>query len=213
MRQRGSALAVVMLLVVAAACSGESNDASTSKTPKPTAVHKSKGPGCQYLVAAEGKRQTPSSDGLEYLKDAVATHTPCYDKISFVFDQGSSTTDLAPGYTVEYRKPPFAPNFHSTTEGFKPATAILYVEFRFASDFDGRRAGSGVQTYKGNQRLRLGRGIHHTVIVEWLKDLKDPTPENPLDNKIVWLIGLDGKRRFTVDGASTPPHVNILIMR
>lgn len=213
------ALVLVALLVAAAACTGESNDASAPRKRADAASKRAKrnDPGCRYIVADTGERTTESNEVLDYLSEAVAVPEACYDKITFTFEPGDNT-DLPPGYTVGYREAPFAKDpvtgedLSSTAEGFGDAKAILYVEFRYASDFDGRRAGSGRQTYRGNQTLKLER-MHHTVIVEWLKEYVNDTPENPIDNKIVWLIGLDRKREFTVDAANTPPHISIYVMK
>jgi hypothetical protein len=38
-------------------------------------------------------------------------------------------------------------------------------------------------------------------------------PINVPDQRVVWLIGLDSKRPFTVDAANQPPRVSILIMK
>jgi hypothetical protein len=81
------------------------------------------------------------------------------------------------------------------------------------STVDLRFAGSGRRTYRGNLRLALDKAIQHTVIVEWLDQVEDTTPEDPTDDKIIWVIGLDEKRPFTVDSANQPPRINILVMR
>jgi len=38
-------------------------------------------------------------------------------------------------------------------------------------------------------------------------------PNDPAVTRVVWLIGLDSKRRFTVDSANQPSRVSVLIMR
>ena len=232
---------VAAVLVTLAACSGESNDASASKErqrerreaaqrqrERRREQRKPRDPGCRFLVTAEGKRTKEAPPVLEYLSDAQAASSQCYDLVRFTFEPGDNN-DLPPGYTVEYRKPPFFKDFQSTAEVTDEVKAILYVEFSFVSTFDQRQAGPGRNTYGGNQRLGLtpccsgartvtsegedAPDMHHTYMVEWLKDVEDPTPEVPTDDKVVWLIGLDRKRPFTVDASSAPPHVNILIMR
>jgi hypothetical protein len=58
--------------------------------------------------------------------------------------------------------------------------------------------------------------MKHTVIVEWLKDYEDATPEDSTDDKVIWVIGLDRKRPFTVDSvgaAGLPARVSIIVMR
>jgi hypothetical protein len=60
--------------------------------------------------------------------------------------------------------------------------------------------------------------------VEWVQKLPETLPSAATTTtvagaaapvqRVVWLIGLDAKRPFTVDYASDPePHVNVLIMK
>ena len=50
------------------------------------------------------------------------------------------------------------------------------------------------------------------MIVEYISKLVDATPDIHTDDKIVWLIGLDSKRPFTVDAANQPPRVTVIVM-
>jgi hypothetical protein len=221
MRRLTPAIAVALLVVVTA-CSGESSDGSSSAPPERTSTTKPdrperNDPGCRYIVASDGKRSMPGPPELEYLADAVVEPTDCYDKISFTFEQGNNP-DVPPGYTVEYRQEPYVEvggeQIPNSTTGFEDANAVLYVEFTPTSTYDGREPGAGRDTYNGNLRLLFdSEKVHHTAIVEWVQQYPDVTPEVPTDNKVVWLIGLDEKRPFTVDAAATPPRVNILVMR
>lgn len=218
MRRRIGILFVALGLVASAACSGggESSGAgapgSGSKggaaTPNKRTI---KGPGCEFIVAGAEKRFTKPLPDIEFLQSAVAESTTCYDKITFLFDPGDGP-DLPPGYTVEYRKAPFGyEGVANSTAGFKDAKAVLAVEIQPASTTDARNPARPVETYKGNLRLQL-TDMRHTVIVEWLSKIVDLTPEDHTDDKVVWLIGLDSKRPFTVDAANQPPRVSVLVM-
>jgi hypothetical protein len=215
-RRLGLALLATVLAVTAACAGGESSSDTGKRSDKRASASRARsatGPGCQYIVAGTERRFTrPAKDTDEYLQQAAATPTACYDKISFVFAVGDGA-DLPPGYVVEYRKEPFGLQGISTsTAGFREARAVLYVEMKPASATDTRTRGRAVQTYKGNLRLQL-RGMEHTVIVEYVSKVVDPTPfADPSDDRVVWLIGLDAKRPFTVDAANQPPRVNVLIM-
>ncbi|MCJ7670737.1 MAG: hypothetical protein MUP67_01655 [Acidimicrobiia bacterium] len=242
-------------LVLLAACSGGSGSSTTSATKAATPDSRgSSGPGCQYIVAGTEKRSTTPGKDLQYLTSAIAEPATCYDKITFEFDPGDGP-DLPPGYTVEYREPPFIEGIRSSTEGFKEAKYILYIEMRPASTEDTRFSGRGITTYKGNLRLGLS-GMKHTVIVEWLDKAPPSVPEvvaptgttttsaprsrattsttvaapaaptaptaptttttlapnDPATSRVVWLIGLDSKRPFTVDASNQPPKISVLIM-
>jgi len=246
--RRPTLIALAVVLVAASACGGGSSSSSSSTTSltssskkasgttagkgssKPTTTTSTSnpllegnhGPGCQFIVAGTAKRfeKPEQNQVVQYLTDAVAVPTGCYDKITFTFDKGSADGLQAPGYTVEYRKKPFGllgldgKPIATTTGGFAAVHAVLYVELLPASVTDARKpAVLHSPTYKGNLRLQL-KHIKHVKIVEWIQALPpDATPANPNDDKVVWLIGLDKRRRFTVDFATQPvPHINVLIM-
>jgi hypothetical protein len=211
-------LFVALALVAMAACSGGGDSTGSSApgsgskrgTARPS-KRTIKGPGCQFIVAGTEKRFTQALPDEEFLQAATAEPTTCYDKITFVFDPGDGP-DLPPGYTVEYRKAPFGyEGVANSTAGFKEAKAVLAVEVQPASTTDARNPARPVETYKGNLRLGL-QNMEHTVIVEWLSKIVDLTPDDHSDDKVVWLIGLDSKRPFTVDAANQPPRVSVLIM-
>jgi hypothetical protein len=205
--------ALACLLAISAACTGGGDDESA---PKGSAGQPVEGGqqalGCDTIVASEDRRFRRPTESLIYLVDAVAESRACYDKITFTFDPADGD-GLPPGYVVEYRKPPFVEGVTTSAEGFEPSKAYLYVELQPTSTVDRRFSGSGRLMYRGNQRLALDKKIRHANIVEWVKDFEDTTPVDPLDDKIIWIIGLDEKRPFTVDGASQPPHVSVLVMR
>ncbi len=200
------ALAVSCVL---AACTpaGDSNSSAKTQTQSAKKARqaakalqraKTRDPGCQYLVARTEKRTiAPPKDPL-FLTDAVAIAQPCYDKITFTFQ--STGADLPPGYTVEYHK---GSVIDPTTK--KPAitlgTATLLVTFQPAQSQDGRDPGNIKHTYAGLEHLQL-RHMHHTCIVNHLTDG---------DGTVVFLIGLDVKRPFTVDAYNNPPRVDVLV--
>ena len=253
MRPRPLKAGALACLVLLTACSGSGSTSTTSATKAGTPDSRaSSGPGCQYIVAGTEKRSTPPGKDLQFLKNAIAEPATCYDKVTFEFDRADGP-DLPPGYTVEYRKPPFVEGINSSTEGFKDAKYVLYVEMRPVSTKDTRFPGRGITTYKGNLRLGL-QGLEHTVIVEWLDtappsvpDSIAPTststtaprgstststvapaappappappttsttlaPNDPATSRVVWLIGLDSKRPFTVDASNQPPKISVVIM-
>jgi hypothetical protein len=214
MRPRSVLLvALACVVAISAACTGGGDDdAAPERQSQQPAEQAQQGPGCDNIVASEERRFRRPDQNLIYLTDAVAEPHACYDKITFLFDKADGP-DMPPGYLVEYRKPPFIEGINTTSEGFDPAKAYLYVELQPTATVDRRFSGSGRRTYHGNLRLQLDEQIRHTVIVEWVDQLEDVTPEDPTDDKIVWIIGLDEKRPFTVDSANQPPRVSVLVMR
>jgi hypothetical protein len=200
----------VAAALVAPSCFGGGSSASPSHRARRSVAASSNDPGCQFIVAGDAKRSTvPLVNMAEYLIDATARPSVCYDKITFTFERGNSP-NLAPSYSVFYRQPPIAPGLVSATESLPGVHAILEVMITPASETDVRNPGSPVNTYLGNLRLQLN-GMRHTLIVELLRGFPQPSPD-PNASVMVWLIGLDAKRPFTTDDVNSPPRVNVLIM-
>jgi hypothetical protein len=149
---------------------------------------------------SEERRATPTPEHLVLLTDASAVAEPCWDKFVFTFEP--TAVDMPPGYEVEYRKPPFVEGERdSPVETL--GEAFLFVTMTPASQTDARDPGRPKQTYPGNLRLRL-EDMHHAEIVRKLIDG---------DGTVMWLIGLDEKRPFTVDAANKPPRVTVYVER
>jgi hypothetical protein len=204
---RAVVLALAAGLALASCTVGRSGENASSRTQSAKGAKraaqaldraKNRDPGCRFIVAREAKRSIPTPPDLVFLTDAVATAQPCYDKITFTFE--STGADFPPGYEVEYRKPPFTEGAdHSPVETV--GSAFLFVTFRPAQSFDRRDPNNPKQTYLGNLRLQL-KDMHHTCIVRHLEDG---------DGTVMWVIGLDVKRPFTVDAYNNPPRVDVLV--
>jgi hypothetical protein len=208
---------VAALAIVASACFGGGGGGSTGARRQGGSSNAGD-PGCQYVTASTLTRKVaPRIDRTEYLTDATATPTVCYDQITFLFDSGDATNlppnaspdVFPPSYTVQYKQPPFAPGLKAAAESLSGVHAILEVILTPASGIDTRPRGGG-QTYKGNLRLQLPTGIRHTLIVELLDTFPQVSPD-PNQSVMVWLIGLDSKRPFTTQSSVQPPRVSILI--
>ena len=238
MRRTASLALAFSLLVALPACatdrsSSQSTSSKSSGTTQPTGLSATN-PGCKYIVAATQRRFTFASSDFptEYLTSAVAEPFTCYDKVTFTFDKGDGS-GLPPAYLVEYRKKPFGllgpdgKGIITSVGSFKQAKSVLYVEMipTATKDPNNPRRFPATGSYPGNLRLLL-KGMKHVVMVEWVDKLPETLPAAattttvagatvpPPVQRIVWLIGLDAKRPFTVDYASDPqPHINVLIMR
>lgn len=152
-----------------------------------------------------------------------------------------------PSYTVEYRAAPFGllrpdpatppeewKGVPTSTSGLPAVNAVLYVEMSPAisvSEFPRRPE----LAYPGGLRLVFQESaMHHLKIVEWVKNLPEGEQTSvttttvpgvaPAPQRVVWLIGLDEKRPFTVDCATGPAqntecpvdacaHISVLIMK
>ena len=156
--------------------------------------------GCQYIVAHTEKRTTPAPEDLEFLIGATVTSEPCWDRITFVFEPTGAM--VPPGYEVEYRDPS---TFVEANGGRLPTLgdAFLHVTFTPAQSYD-RRNSRVIQKYLGNTLLLIPSDVRNIKIVAHRDDG---------DGTVQWFIGLDSKRPFTVDAASNPPRVSVLVMK
>ena len=213
-----------------------------NRTPDPTGIS-ADDPGCRYIVAGNAARATNPGGQVSFLTTAVAENFACYDKITFTYLQDeeavptptsvppdtSVSVTCTPAYTVEYREAPFGllrPDgepVSTSTAGFDDARAVLYVEMAPAIGVSTNGANPEL-AYPGGLRLVFeASAMHHINIVEWVKNLPEgeqiPVPTTlpgvePLPQRVVWLIGMDRKRPFTVDCLNgSPSRINILIMR
>ena len=130
---------------------------------------------------------------------------------------GTPAGTCSPAYTVEYRdkksgfglvKPDGKP-VSTSVAGFDAAKAVLYVEIKPAIAVSEYSAHPDL-AYSGPLRLQFQQStMHHIVMVEWVKNLPEgeqttapPTTAPgaaPVPRRVVWLIGLDEERPFTVD--------------
>lgn len=157
--------------------------------------------GCKHVVMSEEDRKTSPPEHLVLLTDAYAVAEPCWDKIVFTFEPTGA--DMPPGYEVGYQKGPFTEGPEGQYNVETLGDAFLFITFTPAASTDSSNEARPVQTYRGNLRLRL-EDMHHTEIVRKLIDG---------DGTVMWLVGLDEKRPFTVDAANQPPRVSVYIAR
>jgi hypothetical protein len=207
-------LAVVALAVVAAACSGpgvasqssgEERAANAKQATQKLAQAERQDLGCKNIVTSRDKRVTTPPEHMVLLIDAVAVAEPCWDKITFTFKPTGA--NVPPGYTIEYRDPPFVEGDEGQYTVETLGTAFVYITFAPASETDWT-SGQPRQTYRGNLRLRL-EDMHFTEIVRKIMDNPDGTQS--------WLIGLSEKRPFTVDATTVSKYgvseVSVYVMK
>ncbi|MEX0663747.1 MAG: hypothetical protein WD598_03125 [Acidimicrobiia bacterium] len=247
------AITLVALCACGGGSSSDSASGKGKKnsTPAPTGIS-ADDPGCRYIVAGTDGRATNPGGAVEYLNTAVAEPFACYDKVTFNFaldeeavpttipvstTESTASVTCTPAYTVEYREAPFGlevdgKGVPTSVASFDQAKAVLYVELAPAISVSTYGARPEL-AYPGNLKLAF-KGMHHVVMVEWVKNLPEgeQTPVTPptvagvapLPQRVVWLIGLDRKRPFTVDCATGPPpgttcqatactHMSVLIMK
>jgi len=114
----------------------------------------------------------------------------CVDQVTFEFR--TDGRPLPPGYSVEYEKAPFL-DFTSGDE-FEPAgEAYLVVRFAKTAVFAPGLPGAPAEpTYTGRESIDPS-GMNH---------LQEARIVQGSDGMIQWVIGLDSKRPFNIDGSS-----------
>jgi hypothetical protein len=178
----------------------ESRAAQARQATRELAAAQRRDLGCENVVMSEEDRTTAPPEHLVLLTDAYAVAEPCWDKIVFTFEPTGA--DMPPGYDVGYEKGPFTEGPEGQYNVETLGEAFLLITFTPASSHEGGDP-EARSTYPGNLRLRL-EDMHHTMIVRKLIDG---------DGTVMWLIGLDTKRPFTVDAANQPPRVSVYIAR
>jgi hypothetical protein len=106
-----------------------------------------------------------------------------------VFDFVPKGTDI-PGYTITYADAPF------TTDGSGApvdVTGNAFVKVRIAPGY-GYDFVNAKPTYMGSKSVRVTGANHVQSIVE----------TGDFEGVLNWVIGLDGKRPFSVEATATP---------
>jgi hypothetical protein len=210
-RARLGALLAVALLAGAAcspgrtAASGEQRAADAKHATRELAEAAARDLGCGNIVTSRDKRVTAPPEHMVLLTDAYAVAEPCWDRVTFTFQPTGA--NAPPGYTIEYRDPPFVEGDEGQYTVETLGNAFLYITFAPATETDWS-SGRPRQSYPGNLRLTLV-DMHYTEIVRKIMDHPDGTQS--------WLIGITEKRPFTVDAvadsANRVSRVSVYIMR
>jgi hypothetical protein len=195
MRSPRVVLGAVALAVVAtlAACGGddeevttEASTTSTSNAPTTT----SSGGACAVPGATLDAKASPAAPSTPALLTNVRTgRQPCADRVVFDFD------GQAPGFTVQYEPGPFT--FGESGETITiDGSAFLVVRLSPASGVD-LSSTDARETYTGPERITPS-GLAHVREVRRLSDF---------EAQMVWVIGLDATRPFTVATLTSPTRV------
>lgn len=117
----------------------------------------------------------------------------CTDDVRFNF--ASSDVNLPPRYVAEYQDGPFI-DINQPVPAKPAGNAFLVIRFeKVQAEYLGR------PTYRSRESITPSN-MHH------LKEVRHvAAPENA----VLFVIGLDEQRPFSVDGAASPPHVIVRI--
>jgi hypothetical protein len=161
---------------------------STTATPSTGA--------CSLPGADTGSKTTTSATEVALLTAVRTGSQPCADRVVFDF-RGSAP----PGYVVEYQSGPF-----SFGESGEPLTiagsAFLVVRLEPASGVD-LMDPAATPTYDGPSSV-TPTGLVHVTEIRRLSDF---------EAQMIWVIGLDTVRPFTVDTLTAPSRVYVDVAR
>lgn len=191
MRRTGWALALVATLgVLAGACDGDQKSVSTDATTTSTGDSTTTSGLCTLAGATTDAKTGTGPDTVSQHTDVRTGRQPCADRVVFDFRDGA-----APAYTIEYQPGPF-----TFGESGEPLTvqggAFLVITFPHASGVDLTQP-DAPQTYTGPESI-VPSGLTHVREVRRLEDF---------EAVLVWVIGLDTTRPFTVGQLAGPPRV------
>jgi hypothetical protein len=207
MPQVGRVVTLAVLMAAAAACA-TSDDGTTTQNARPVET-RAPVPGA---TSAAGKclprestvaRNAPARPDAVLLVDAQVSKEGCIDLVTLEFV--ASGSQLPPGYRAEYMPGPFR-DFTSGDEIFVPDGAQAYLAVRFSrtavvfagsvSDVD-----EPFPPYAGRESIDPS-GMNH---------LHEARLVQGPEGQVQWVIRVDSKRPFLVDGTSEPPRVIVRI--
>ncbi len=192
---RPSLRKVLLVAIVAgslAACGAASGGRRAATTPARTAAA-AKPREC-LPNASTVHRFGTRAPGPYFFTNAQVSPSDCADVVRFEFASGSA--DTPPDYTIEYQDGPFT-DYNQRYEIKVSGAAYLVVRFAKTSNV----GFNGKQSFTSRESITPS-GMHH---------LQEARIVLAPEGETEFVIGLDSKRAFAVDGAPTPPHVTIMI--
>jgi hypothetical protein len=144
---------------------------------------------CQPLPIPTTPVTSPATAQPSLLTDVKELGDDCVDHV--IFDFNGKGTD-PPGYTVTYGSAPFVGDASGAPIAVAgSAFVVVKVEPGYGYDF-----ATGKPTYGGPKSVPVGHTNHVRAIVE----------TGDFEGVLMWVIGLDTKRAFSVQATGTPSH-------
>ena len=183
------------------ACNGDddpgpqSTTTSTAATTTTTGASTTTAPTCTGAGADTATKAAPaqSATGVALLTDVRTGRQPCADRVVFDFRAGSR-----PGYSVGYERGPF-----TFGQSDMPVTVAGERVPGRAHDAGERRrprvAGRSAAPTTGPESI-VPPGLTHVREIRRLEDF---------EATLVWVIGLDAQRPFSVGTLDGPPRVYV----
>ena len=177
---------VASLLVAGCGASSGSSQRFPSRSPDTAATP------CGIRASTVARESEPGP-GVALLQTAQVSRAECTVDVRFEFV--SSDVDLPPRYVVEYQAGPFL-DFNQDAPASPEGAAYLVIRFeQVATELGGRT------TSRSGESITPG-GMRH---VQDVRMVRAP------DGTVQFVIGLDERRPFVVDGAPSPPHVVVRV--
>ena len=181
------------VISLATACDGDDKRVSATGTTTTSgeATSTTAGP-CTLPGATTDAKTGTGPETISLHTDVRTGRQPCADRVVFEFRDGS-----APAFDIEYRTGPFT--FGESGQPINvQGSAFLVITFPHASGVD-LSGVDATQTYTGPESI-VPTGLTSVREVRRLEDF---------EAVLVWVIGIDQMRPFTVGQLTGPPRVYI----
>jgi hypothetical protein len=192
---REALVAVLLVSSLLAGCAGDdepqvSSQTTTTGAPADTTTTTA---ACS-TSGVNTDLKTANGDGtVALLTDVRTGRQPCADRVVFDFRAGTR-----PSYTVEYQTgPTFALGESDQTINVE-GSAFLVVRFEPGSGVD-LSGPQFVETYTGPESIHP-TGLTHVQEIRRIEDF---------EAVLIWVIGLDATRPFSVGVLDGPPRVYV----
>ena len=188
---------IVACVSLLAACNGDDGP-KVSTQPTTTTVEVSGSTTtttreCSVPGATVDPKTGTGATTISLLTDVRTGRQPCADRVVFDFRDGSRPT-----YSVEYRPGPTFALGQSDQTTTVEGNAFLVIRFDAASGVD-LSGPQFVETYTGPASIRPS-GLTHVTEIRRIEDF---------EAVLVWVIGLDASRPFTVGALDGPPRIYV----
>lgn len=185
-------LAAVLGLALTACGGGSDTEVRTQETSTSSTDPTSTGTSaCDLPGASTDPQSTAGGSDVALLTDVRAGRQACADRVEFEFRTGIA------GATIEYQPGPF-----TVGESGQPLTvaggAFLVVRLEPAAGVNLDEPDAPA-TYTGPSSIKP-QGLTH---VQEIRELSD------FEGQLVWVIGLDDTRPFTVTSLTGPSRVSV----
>ena len=194
-RYRITVIALLTSASLLAGCTGDDKpQVSTQTTTTEASAETTTSTSACSVSGVNTDQKTANGDGtIALLTDVRSGRQPCADRVVFDFRAGTR-----PSYTVEYQTGPTFALGESEQTVTVEGSAFLVVRFEPGAGVD-LSGPQFVETYTGPASIHP-TGLSHVREIRRIEDF---------EAVLIWVIGLDTTRPFSVGVLDGPPRVYV----